>query len=139
MKTELEILLEENGIVITEEEFEKFYSLYSSLPYFSEDMELRRDNVLFVYVFMFLAQVQYSKEGTYGDSWARRKEIGVFMNLARKFDRLESMMIDGAKDEVGESKIDTVGDTANYGLLWMTYFVRNSPKEFAQWAKENSK
>lgn len=101
--------------------------------------EVREDNLLMTAAFVILSQLQYSKEGTYGRSWSKRGELDVFFNLARKFDRLENMMINGAKDEVGEARIDTVGDTANYGLLWVTYFLRNNPKEFMEWIKNNSK
>ncbi|WAB25008.1 hypothetical protein M3_0057 [Lysinibacillus phage vB_LfM_LysYB1] len=118
---------------ISDEGFEDFYKLYSSMPYFSEDMEFRRDNVLFVFVFVFMAKIQYAKEGTYGNSWEKRKEVGVFMNMARKFDRLENMIIDGKKDEVGESKADTVADEGVYSVLWLTYILRESPEEFTQW------
>lgn len=118
---------------ISEEAFESFFNLYSSMPYYSEDMEIRRDNILFVFVFVFMAKIQYAKEGTYGNSWEKRKEVGVFMNMARKFDRLENMIIDGAKDEVGESKVDTVADEGNYATLWMTYILRENPEEFNKW------
>lgn len=118
---------------ISDEGFEDFYKLYSSMPYFSEDMDFRRDNVLLVFVFVFMAKIQYAKEGTYGNSWEKRKEVGVFMNMARKFDRLENMIIDGKQDEVGESKVDTVADEGVYSVLWLTYILRESPEEFKQW------
>jgi hypothetical protein len=97
----------------------------------------RVDNMLLVPVFLVLSSLQYSKEGTYGRSWCKRGEMDIFFNLARKFDRLENMMINGAKDEVGEGKIDTVGDNANYGLLWMTHFLREKPEEFTKWVNDN--
>lgn len=129
-------ILEEN-IGIKGDEAESFYEFYSKLPYFKEDMEVRRDNVLFVYVSMYLSEIQYKKEGSYGNSWEKRKEVGVFMNLARKFDRLEGFIVDGKSDEVGETKIDTVGDTANYGVLWATYLLRTDPAGFKNWLKNN--
>lgn len=94
--------------------------------------EIREDNLLMTAVFVVLSQLQYSKEGTYGRSWCKRGEMDVFFNLARKFDRLENMMLNEAKDEVGEPLIDTVGDEANYGLLWMTLFLRKHPKEIGR-------
>ncbi len=112
--------------------------LYINMPYTFPGMELRDDNLLMVTVFPFLAEIQYKKEGSYGRSWCKRGELDVFFNTARKFDRIENIMLNGAKDEVGESTIDTVGDMANYGQLWMTYYLRNHKEAFFAWAKANS-
>jgi len=114
-------------------------NIHFELPQMGKaENELREDNLLMTAVFVVLSQLQYSKEGTYGRSWCKRGELDVFFNLARKFDRLENMMINEAKDEVGEPLIDTVGDEANYGLLWMTLFLRKHPKVFLEWIKNNS-
>lgn len=114
-------------------------SIHFELPQMGiDENEVREDNLLMTAVFVVLSQLQYSKEGTYGRSWCKRGELDVFFNLARKFDRLENMMINGSKDEVGEPMIDTVGDEANYGLLWMTLFLRKHPKVFLDWIKNNS-
>lgn len=126
-----------NYVEISDKGFENFYAFYSKLPYFSENMAVRRDNVLLVYVFMVLSNVQYKKEGTYGNSWEKRGELEVFFNVARKFDRLENIMLKGATDEVGESHADTVADLANYGLLWMTYILREKPELFFNWLENN--
>lgn len=109
-----------------------------SLPqYQDENADVRRDNVLLTTAFLILSQLQYNKEGAYLNSWERREEIGVFFNLSRKFDRVENMMLKGAKDEVGEDKIDTVGDLANYGLLWLTYIMREHPDNFMSWVEHS--
>lgn len=115
----------------------EFIPFYLNLPYIHIDSEIRRDNVLFAFVFWFLAEIQYYKEGTYRDAWSKRKEIGVFFQAARKFDRLENMMLNGAKDEVGESLVDTVADLANYAILWLTFILRERPEDFSKWVKEN--
>lgn len=111
--------------------------IYVRLPYVGPNTEIREDNLLFVAVFPILASLQYRKEGTYGRSWCKRGELDVFFNTARKFDRIENIMINGARDEVGESTIDTVGDLTNYGLLWMTLYCRKSPQAFLSWFKQN--
>jgi len=112
--------------------------LYVNLPYTHPEMELRDDNLLMVAVFPFLAEIQYKKEGAYGRSWCKRGEPDIFFNTARKFDRIENIVLNGARDEVGESTIDTVGDMANYSQLWMTYYLRENTTAFLDWAKANS-
>lgn len=100
---------------------------------------IRRDNALMHAVLAPLLHMQYRKEGTYGDSWAKRGEIGVFFNISRKFDRLEHIVLNGARDEVGESDIDTVADLANYALLWLTYIARERPDQFKDWLAHTHK
>lgn len=119
---------------------ETIIEIHFTLPQFDQgEIELREDNLLMTAVFVVLSQLQYSKEGTYGRSWCKRGDLDVFFNLARKFDRLENMVLNESKDEVGEPLIDTVGDEANYGLLWMTLFLRKHPKVFLEWIKNNTK
>lgn len=113
-----------------------FIPFYWALPYTKEDADVRRDNVLMCYIFWKLAGIQYAKEGAYGSSYAKRGELEVFFNVSRKFDRLENIMLSGAKDEVGESKLDTIGDLANYGLLWLVYLLRTKPEEVIKFLKD---
>lgn len=97
---------------------------------------IREDNALMTLAFITLSKTQCKKEGTYGRSFCKRGELDIFFNTARKFDRIENMMINGARDEVGEGTIDTVGDMANYGMLWLTYYIRENPEAFESWAAE---
>ncbi|GLI90895.1 hypothetical protein ACSHUI_00050 [Bacillus subtilis] len=123
----------EAGVTLNEARVEKFIEMFKLMPYYSPDMEVRRDNVLFLFAMMDLANLQYRKEGTYGNSWERRKTHSIFANVARKFDRVETMVIDNKADEVGESLLDTVGDFTTYGGLWVTYLMRQNPEEYAKW------
>ena len=118
-------------------ELQYLVDYYTALPFVDKTKPIREDNLLFCITFPYLAKIQYKKEATYGSSWCKRGEMDVFFNLARKFDRLENMMLKGAKDEVGEDKIDTVADLTNYGLLWMTYLLRNNSKAFQDWTNKN--
>jgi hypothetical protein len=113
--------------------------IHSFLEQSGKHEEIREDNLLLTVAFVVLSKLQYSKEGTYGRSWCKRGQTDTFFNLARKFDRLENIVINGAKDEVGESTVDTVGDLANYGLLWVTLFMRKDFDAFNQWLKNNLK
>jgi len=116
---------------------DELVEVYAKLPYVHPEMELREDNLLMTTVFVYLSEIQYKKEGTYGRSFCKRGEMDIFFNMARKFDRLENMMLHDKKDEVGEGKTDTVGDEANYGMLWMTYILREKPELFKNWLKNN--
>ena len=113
--------------------------VHSYLEQSSVHSEIREDNLLMTVAFVVLSKLQYSKEGTYGRSWCKRGQQDVFFNLARKFDRLENIILNNAQDEVGESTVDTVGDEANYGMLWMTYYMRNDYSAFADWINKNLK
>jgi hypothetical protein len=111
--------------------------LYCALPYTKPGMKLCDDNILFVTVFPFLAEIQYKKEQGYGRSWCKRGEMDIFFNTARKFDRIENIVLGTGQDQVGEATIDTVGDMANYTMLWMTYYLRVNTDVFLSWAKNN--
>lgn len=117
----------------------KAVDFYLSLPYIDYDAPVREDNLLVAVTLPFILELQYKKEGTYGRSWCKRGEMDTFFNTARKFDRIENIMLNGAKDEVGESKVDTVGDLTSYGLLWLTYILRNQPEAFMAWVDANLK
>ena len=118
---------------VTFELAEKAAQIQTLLNKGSDDV--REDNALLTLAFICLSDLQYRKEGSYGRSWSKRGETDVFFNTARKFDRLENMVLYGSHDEVGEGRIDTVGDLANYSLLWMTYFIRETPSEFKKWVE----
>ncbi|MNW28080.1 hypothetical protein D3C74_48920 [compost metagenome] len=106
---------------------------YMTLPFVDYNQPVREDNVLVTALLPYILHLQYKKEGAYGRSWCKRGEMDTFFNTARKFDRIENMMLNGAKDEVGEGKVDTVGDMASYGLLWMTLLARIEPDDFISW------
>lgn len=114
-----------------------FARVYSALPHTHKNIKLPNDNIYLVPVFVALAKLQYDKELGYGSSWCKRGELDVFFNTARKFDRIENIMLGKGKDAVGEPKIDTVGDLANYSYLWMTYLLRHAPEDFVKWFKNN--
>lgn len=134
VRNKLKELLPENT---PEELIDNAVKVYISLPYVNSQTEIREDNLLLAVVFPLLAELQYRKEGSYGRSWCKRGELDIFFNTARKFDRIENIMLKGAKDEVGESHADTVADLTNYGLLWMTYILREKPALFFDWLKNN--
>lgn len=100
---------------------------------------VRYDNAMLHLVTGQVLQMHHAKEGTYGNSWCRRGELGIFFNIARKFDRLENMVVHDRADEVGESRIDTIADLATYSLLWLTLIMREHPEAYRTWQDSNTK
>lgn len=68
----------------------------------------------------------------YGDSWCKRGGTGAFMNLARKWDRLEqyaskhgydifeALKADGSTPD-GKGVLDDLQDLVDYGILVLSY------------------
>lgn len=81
-----------------------------------------------------------NRESTYRMSFAKRGEVGIWMNLARKYDR-----IDGLMEQIGKAKIqdiyitliDTLVDLALYSLKWLAIIRRFEPESFGIWMSKN--
>lgn len=93
-------------------------------------------------IFDCLIKLHRKKSRTYGDSWIKRGELGAFMNIARKFDRAENIVLSNVhgvnycydmapKGE--ESLIDQLLDLALYACKLAT----RDEKEFEDWRKRN--
>jgi len=84
-----------------------------------------------------LAELQDKKDKVYGGSWQKYGEkSSIFPNLARKFDRLENIIVNEA-DAGDESMVDTIADLATYALLWMTYIMHNQPEKYEEWCESH--
>lgn len=84
-----------------------------------------------------LLTYQQSKEVGYGGSWARRGEVGVYMNLMRKSDRLETLVplvLSGECD--GMALVDTLADLINYGMMWISYIGAARPNDLEKWIRD---
>lgn len=90
--------------------------------------------------------LQQNKELFYGDSWRKRGHLSAFMNLARKFDRMECMFseavnnsgVDELFDENQfETFLDTVADLTVYGLLWTSFIAKEYPGLWEKFLKSN--
>ena len=60
------------------------------------------------------------KNPGYADSWCRRGEPGIFHNIARKFDRLEHVVLGG-----GDVPYDDALDLASYAVLHLAWHLRS--------------
>lgn len=76
--------------------------------------------------------IHAEKEKTYKRSFARRGIIGVFMNLARKWDRIETFV---KADECGVEMIDALADMAVYAVKWLDIIRTLYPELFALWVE----
>jgi len=93
-----------------------------------------------------LLQLQHDKEEIYGQSWRDYGHISAFLNVARKWSRIDKMMRRAMKDGVdtlftgipdadGESNVDSIVDFTNYGLLWVGYIAAEHPEAWNNFLK----
>lgn len=72
------------------------------------------------------------KDKHYGGSWQNNGLIGAFLNLKRKFDRLENIIIESGFDIDSEESIeDTFKDLSNYAA--MLHWLYNKKRQ--EWTK----
>lgn len=91
-----------------------------------------------------LDQLQQAKGERYRGSWRKRGHVGVFHNLARKWDRIENAHEDGhitvqGIGEAGdwaESLVDTLADKAVYAILWLSLIQYTHPQAFDVWLQK---
>lgn len=62
------------------------------------------------------------KDKQYGGSWQKDGQIGAFLNLKRKMDRVlqkwqDGSLFDMSEDSVGENNLDTLMDMDNYSQM----------------------
>ena len=83
------------------------------------------------------------KDAGYGRSWAKHGEVGVYNNLMRKVDRMDTLgliaMI-GNKDNVSSAyriaHIDVLVDLALYCMMWIAYIAKVRPGDFEDWIRD---
>lgn len=80
------------------------------------------------------------KDAGYGRSWAKHGEAGVYNNLARKIDRMDTLGLIamlGNKDNVPQSyrvaHVDALVDLALYCMMWISYISKVRPSDFEFW------
>lgn len=83
-------------------------------------------------IFELLGVLHDKKTRVYGDSWKKHGEIlGVFSNITRKYDRMETAFEAGTKALSDESILDTIADLAVYCTKYLTYLAEQHPTEFS--------
>jgi uncharacterized protein YfbU (UPF0304 family) len=80
--------------------------------------------ITFEGIFEVLKELQYKKTLVYKDSWKRRGEVlGILANIARKYDRIEAIVVDGVRATNDETLLDTLADLAVYSAKYLTYLA----------------
>lgn len=82
-------------------------------------------------VFVVLDRLHRPKDRAYGDAWRKRGEVlGIFVNIARKFDRL-AVALEETDGRGTESIGDTVADLCVYAGKYVTWLAERYPEAFA--------
>lgn len=83
-------------------------------------------------LFSLLDRLHRLKDSSYGDAWRKRGEIlGIFSNIARKYDRMTGML-DDARPATGEAVTDTLADLCVYAVKYVTWLAEHHPDAFDQ-------
>lgn len=85
-----------------------------------------------------------AREKTYNMSFARRGETGVWMNLGRKYDRIDVLANQvfekvGAGEKpgnVGVTLVDTLADIIVYALKWIDVIRVTRPQDLDTWINQ---
>ena len=85
-----------------------------------------------VYALMDILNTMHRvKEGIYNLSFCRRGLVGVFMNLARKWDNIENVAT--KEDYFQTAFIDALFDIAAYSLKMIIIIIDLNPQIFIKW------
>lgn len=95
-----------------------------------------------------ILNLQHDKEAVYGQSWRKYGNMSAFLNVARKWDRIDNIMRNAMEngmnilfsDEAGtaqETFLDTVVDLASYSLLWVGYLASEHPDMWQKFLESN--
>lgn len=114
----------------------------------SGEKELHPDNLSIQEVTPYFLKLQNQKEGFYGSSWKNYGDTSAFLNLARKFDRLDKIMRDAMEhgtehlfDEdaqlATETVFDTIADLTIYGLMWSADIAKRHPELWKRYLEVN--
>lgn len=102
----------------------KFFDYFWSKPI----LALETESCSMKGIFDVLSILHHKKTMVYGDAWKKRGEVvGVFSNIARKYDRLEAIIVKGAVHTLDETLADTMADLCVYAAKYLTYLAENYP------------
>lgn len=114
----------------------------------SGEKELHPDNLSVQEVLPYFLKLQNQKEEFYGSSWKNYGDTSAFLNLARKFDRIDKIMRDAMEhgtehlfdEDAGlatETIFDTIADLTIYGLMWSADIAKRHPELWKRYLKTN--
>jgi len=76
------------------------------------------------------------REATYDLSFAKRGEIGVWINTARKYDRIDKLakgVLSGNNPEYGVILVDALVDLSIYATKWLDVIGHLRPEDVEEW------
>lgn len=84
-----------------------------------------------------LMKFHEAREATYKLSFAKRGEVGIWMNVARKYDRLEELMAQYVEAGNVDHAVlcDTLADLALYSVKWLQILDHAGKEGFQDWYK----
>lgn len=114
----------------------------------SGETEFHEDNCKIQEILPYLVLLQNQKESFYGNSWRKYGDVSAFFNLARKFDRIDTIMRQAMQQGVDtmfeedsqlstETIFDTIADLALYGLMWSADIAKRYPELWEKFLKAN--
>lgn len=116
--------------------------------YLDSQPELCEDNIAIMEMMPKLLKLQNDKGRVYGRSYLKYGEISTFMNVGRKFDRIENIMkkametgTDSLHGEASrtatETLLDTIVDMGLYSIMWAGYIKEMYPEEYNRFLSIN--
>lgn len=114
----------------------------------SGEVEFQQDNTAVQEIIPYFVKLQNQKETYYGSSWKNYGDISAFLNLARKFDRIDTIMRDAMEhgtehlfdEDAGlstETIFDTIADLTIYGLMWSADIAKRHPELWQRYIDTN--
>ena len=84
-----------------------------------------------------LISFQAAKDAAYGGSWAKRGELGVFINMMRSSDRLARLVPRAVAGEEAAcvELVDSLVDQVCYGLMWLSLIGKIRPGSIELWLR----
>jgi len=110
---------------------------------------LTEDNVNMMAFLPRLLKLQNQKSMVYGRSYCKHKDMSIFFNVERKWDRvsniMERAMCEGISTLYSEKSstptetfVDTIVDLASYSCLWASFIMAEHPEEYAKFLRDNN-
>jgi len=92
-------------------------------------------NYAFAFLCGVVSRLEALKGKSYRASWQKRGMSSAFMNLQRKYDRIDNIINLNGED-VGENLTSQLADTAVYSLKMTTFQAETNPEEVVNWLLE---
>jgi hypothetical protein len=93
----------------------------------------------FMVVASMMNTLQTAKNVHYDNSWSKRGMLSMFMNVERKYERLDTQIFSELGDAGSETFMDTLGDFAVYAVKMFAWYAARNPQAYLRWMLEVQK